>query len=129
MEKIKTLPHAWFKEDSDAINHELRSEIYNFLKNFFIVGLDKAPNNASFICKNLAYLAGLERLKGGEFYKMSQKPGEASFMVKTSLQNLGYTSIVMTNYQFSFLPIKSIKINLDGFRMRQTVSFQKLLRT
>ena len=85
LEKIDSLPKTWLQIENKTISQELLLELTSLMDVFFIVGLDKAPNNASLICKHLAYLAGLDRLKGNDFCKMSQNPFEASNMIKTSL--------------------------------------------
>ena len=113
LEKINTLPQAWLKIDNKTISQELEIKMSNLMNSFFIVGLDKAPNNASIICKNIAYLAGLERLRGEDFCNMSQNPYEASNMIKKSLIDMHYRPPMNEKLCVLFL---TFKIHKNKFR-------------
>lgn len=59
---MNLLPKKWLSKDTSWMNDNLRLKIVEVLNYFMVVGLDKAPNNPSFICKKLAFLVARGRL-------------------------------------------------------------------
>ena len=109
---LKTLPNKWLSKDTSWAQPSLMKEIHVLMDKFLIMGLDKAPNNVSFICKNLAYTAARKRLEGVEFYKCSLGPNE---FISRVLDDLRYRKIISS---FQCLPVlfPTYKIHKNKFR-------------
>ena len=109
---IKSLPNKWLSKETSWAYPSLMKCLHDLMDKFLIMGLDKAPNNASFNCKKLAYITAQKRLNGAEFYTCSLDPSE---FITRILDDLRYRKIQSC---FQILPVlfPTFKIHKNKFR-------------
>ncbi|RXY72917.1 hypothetical protein DD581_33825, partial [Klebsiella pneumoniae] len=55
--KISLMPQVWLSTDSTWLTPKIKTAIFDSKEKWLIIGVDKASNTASFICKRLAFEA------------------------------------------------------------------------
>lgn len=88
----------WLSKNTSWLNDNLIMKVIEVSNDFTIVGLDKAPNNLSFICKQFAFLAVRGRLEEGGFYNCYLPPLD---MINIMKEELNYRKIPIAS---CFLP-------------------------